>query len=213
MNIKKKISEIILLTLTVVVGGGYVYYSLLTDTGESFGKTSVAIYSNTPRVGAITHLGNINTKMRHKTATGIQNSITFGSSGTEFPALAGRPARGVHSSGIFSGGTGYSYSTKTHDKNPTSGGSGIGSMLALGSRGGKNAGSNEQSIQSNGGGITLSATGASTPFSVPLAGSGSTSALIDPSNEPLANELIAPVGEGWWLLLLMALGYVVWRKR
>ena len=212
MNIKKKISEIILLTLTVVVGGGYVYYSLLTDTGESFGKTSVAIYSNTPRVGAITHLDNISTKKLRKSRPGMQNSIIPGQSGTELPALAARRAEGEHSSGMLSGSTGYSYSTKTHDINPTTGGTQIGSMLALESRGGKNAGSIEQSIQSNGG-VTLSATGAATPFSVPLAGSGSTSALIDPSNEPLANELIAPVGEGWWILLLLALGYVVWKRR
>ena len=225
MNIRKKISEIVLLTLAVVVGGGYVYYSLLTTSGDKFSKNPVVVFNNTPVVGTNSSIGSISTKKLHKAAPSQRNSMTPGmTGGTQLPSMAGRTAAGSHATGMLSGSTGYSYSysAKPKDnKNSSSGGSDLGGMLAYGSRGGRNAG---EDVQSATGGVTLSETGATTPFAVPKTptttppNNGNGIYLVDPGTyttqgNEMGNEDAIPVGEGGWILMLLALGYVGWKKK
>ena len=221
MNIKKKISEIVLLTLAVVVGGGYAYYSLLTDTGDSFNKNPVVVYNNTQIVGSKTRLGNISSGNRHRSPSKHINSISAPTlSGTQLPSAGSVPAVGGHVSGLLSGSTGYSYryNAKTQDKSSTSVGStGIGGMMAYGSRG---RGNNSELAISGGSAIT--APGAAMPYAVPKTPDTNTPPgngiiLVDPGTyttqgDELGTQEMIPVGEGGWILLLLALGYVVWKK-
>ena len=220
MNFRKKISEILLLTLAVVVGGGYVYYSLLTDTNDSLSRNTTIVFNNTPGIGTNSSIGNISTKGRRSNSPRPQNSITPVPSGTQLPSVAGRPAAGSHATGMLSGNTGYSYSYSAKPKDNTSsssGGSGVGGMLSYSSRGGRNAGGDEQSGT---GGVTLSETGASTPFAAPKTPdttppNGNGIYLVDPGTYTQPGNEVGepiPVGEGWWILMLLALGYMKWKR-
>ncbi len=216
MNFRKKISEILLLTLAVVVGGGYVYYSSLTDTGDRFSKNTTVVFNNAPVVGSKTRLENVRTKRQHKAYGNHQNTVDPLPSGTQLPSSVGYQATGSHTVGLLSGSTGYSFRAKTPDKtNLSTGGFGAGGMLAFGSGGGRSS-DNGLSAQ-NTGGVMLSEPGATSPFagsirpnSVPKQNNGLI--LIDPMNDPLDYERI-PVGDGGWVLVILAIGYVGWKKR
>jgi len=217
MNMKKKISEVILLTLAVVMGGGYVYYSLLTNSNDNFNKNTMVVFNDMPVGSSKNKPGNIYAKKPQRTTSGQHNTTTSGVSGLQLPSVTGISAVGSHSSDMFSGNTGYSYSynAKTRDKiNPSTSGTGIGGMLAYGSSG-RGTGGEEQAVSGGGGGV-ITAPGATTPFAVPLqpnSPTGNTNGLIlvDPMTDPVATDRI-PVGEGGWILLLLALGYVGWKR-
>ena len=217
MNIKKRISEIVLLTLAVVVGGGYIYYSLLTNSNDNFNKNNTVVFNNMPVGSSNNKPGNIYAKKPQRTASGQHNTTTSGVSGLQLPSLNEMSAVGSHSSDMFSGNTGYSYSynAKTRDKiNPSTSGTGIGGMLAYGSSGRGTEG--EEQAVSGGGGTAITAPGATTPFAVPLqpnSPTGNTNGLIlvDPMTDPVATDRI-PVGEGGWILLLLVVGYAGWKR-
>lgn len=216
MNIKKRISEIVLLTLAVVMGGGYIYYSLLTNSNDNFNKNTTVVFNDVQIGSSNNKPGSIYSKKPQRTASGQHNTTTSGVSGLQLPSLTGISAVGSHSSDMFSGNTGYSYSynAKTRDKiNPSTSGTGIGGMLAYGSSGRGTEG--EEQAVSGGGGTAITAPGATTPFAVPQqpnSPTGNTNGLIlvDPMTDPVATDRI-PVGEGGWILLLLALGYVAWK--
>ena len=223
MNFRKKMSEIILLTLAVLVGGGYVYYSLLTNTVDSFNKNKSIVFNNTPVVTSNTRPGSISAKKQHKVAPRQQISNTSGvSGGPQFSSAGGFPAMDSRAALTQSGSTGYSYSysIKSRDnKNSSQGGYDVGGMLAYSSRDG--------STSDNGlaghttGGVMLSETGAITPLAVPFTPAttpptnGNGMILVDPGTYTTPGTEVGepiPIGEGWWVLILLALGYVVWKK-
>ena len=216
MNIKKRISEIVLLTLAVVVGGGYIYYSLLTNSNDNFNKNTTLVFNNMPVGSSNSKPGNIYAKKPQRTASGQHNTTTSGVSGLQLPSLNEMSAVGSHSSDMFSGNTGYSYSynAKTRDKiNPSTSGTGIGGMLAYGSSG-RGTGGYEQTA-SDGVGTVITAPGATTPFAVPLRPESPTGQngliLVDPMTDPIVTDRI-PVGEGGWILLLLVVGYAGWKR-
>ena len=216
MNIKKRISEIVLLTLAVVVGGGYIYYSLLTNSNDNFNKNTTVVFNNMPVGSSNNKPGNIYAKKPQRTASGQHNTTTSGVSGLQLPSLNEMSAVGSHSSDMFSGNTGYSYSynAKTRDKiNPSTSGTGIGGMLAYGSSG-RGTGGYEQTA-SDGVGTVITAPGATTPFAVPLRPESPTGQngliLVDPMTDPIVTDRI-PVGEGGWILLLLVVGYAGWKR-
>ena len=216
MNIKKRISEIVLLTLAVVVGGGYIYYSLLTNSNDNFNKNTTVVFNNMPVGSSNNKPGNIYAKKPQRTASGQHNTTTSGVSGLQLPSLTELSAVGSHESGVLSGSTGYSYSynAKTRDKiNPSTSGTGIGGMLAYGSSG-RGTGGDEQTA-SDGVGTVITAPGATTPFAVPLRPESPTGQngliLDDPMTDPIATDRI-PVGEGGWILLLLVVGYAGWKR-
>ena len=216
MNIKKRISEIVLLTLAVVVGGGYIYYSLLTNSNDNFNKNTTVVFNDVPIGSSNNKPGSIYSKKPQRTASGQHNTTTSGVSGLQLPSLNEMSAVGSHSSDMFSGNTGYSYSynAKTRDKiNPSTSGTGIGGMLAYGSSG-RGTGGDEQTA-SDGVGTVITAPGATTPFAVPLRPESPTGQngliLVDPMTDPIATDRI-PVGEGGWILLLLVVGYAGWKR-
>lgn len=216
MNIKKRISEIVLLTLAVVMGGGYIYYSLLTNSNDNFNKNTTVVFNNMPVGSSNSKPGNIYAKKPQRTASGQHNTTTSGVSGLQLPSLNEMSAVGSHSSDMFSGNTGYSYSynAKTRDKiNPSTSGTGIGGMLAYGSSG-RGTGGYEQTA-SDGVGTVITAPGATTPFAVPLRPESPTGQngliLVDPMTDPIVTDRI-PVGEGGWILLLLVVGYAGWKR-
>ena len=209
MNIRKKIAEIILLTLTVVMGGGFVYYTMLSDIQMD----STNIYIQKP-VSPTVQLDNINSTNSRRTSSNTQQKNVI-----KMPSAAATPLHRDVQPGMIAttpannqpGNISYTYNLRNKRNSDTYQGSGYGTtdILAYGRRGSRTDG--EVSTQGTGG-ITLTEPGATSPFAVPRnpfapPSNGEGIILVDPMTDPTGNPI--PVGEGWWVLLLLALGYGV----
>ena len=215
MNIKNKISGIFLLTTVIVIGGGFVYYSMLSDIRQVSGAVSTLYLqkAESPTV----RLDNINSKNRSEASHKQQRSFSVPRMATTpLYKEAGVEATVSISNKIQSGSsTSYTYSKKSRDTKSSyqHGGFGSISILTYGSNKGRDV-DNEQSVQ-NFGAVAITEPGAKSPFAVPrnpLAppSNGEGIIMVDPMTDPLVTNRI-PVGEGGWILLLLALGYVVWK--
>ena len=213
MNIRKKLAEIILLTLTVVMGGGFVYYTMLSDI-QMDSKSVSNIYIQKP-VSPTVQLDNINSTNSRRTSSNTQQKNVI-----KMPSAAATPLHRDVQPGMIAttpannqpGNISYTYNLRNKRNSDTYQGSGYGTtdILAYGRRGSRTDG--EVSTQGTGG-ITLTEPGATSPFAVPRNPFAPPSndegiILVDPMTDPLAENRI-PVGEGWWVLLLLALGYGV----
>ena len=209
MNIRKKIAGIILLTLTVVMGGGFVYYTMLSDIQMD----STNIYIQKP-VSPTVQLDNINSTNSRRTSSNTQQKNVI-----KMPSAAATPLHRDVQPGMIAttpannqpGNISYTYNLRNKRNSDTYQGSGYGTtdILAYGRRGSRTDG--EVSTQGTGG-ITLTEPGATSPFAVPRnpfapPSNGEGIILVDPMTDPTGNPI--PVGEGWWVLLLLALGYGV----
>ena len=209
MNIRKKIAEIILLTLTVVMGGGFVYYTMLSDIQMD----STNIYIQKP-VSPTVQLDNIYSTNSRRTSSNTQQKNVI-----KMPSAAATPLHRDVQPGMIAttpannqpGNISYTYNLRNKRNSDTYQGSGYGTtdILAYGRRGSRTDG--EVSTQGTGG-ITLTEPGATSPFAVPRnpfapPSNGEGIILVDPMTDPTGNPI--PVGEGWWVLLLLALGYGV----
>ena len=210
MNIRKKIAGIILLTLTVVMGGGFVYYTMLSDIQMD----STNIYIQKP-VSPTVQLDNIYSTNSRRTSSNTQQKNVI-----KMPSAAATPLHRDVQPGMIAttpannqpGNISYTYNLRNKRNSDTYQGSGYGTtdILAYGRRGSRTDG--EVSTQGTGG-ITLTEPGATSPFAVPRNPNGTPPAngegiiLVDPMTDPTGNPI--PVGEGWWVLLLLALGYGV----
>ena len=81
MNIRKKIAGIILLTLTVVMGGGFVYYTMLSDIQMD----STNIYIQKP-VSPTVQLDNIYSTNSRRTSSNTQQKNVI-----KMPSAAATP--------------------------------------------------------------------------------------------------------------------------
>ena len=213
MNIRKKLAEIILLTLTVVMGGGFVYYTMLSDI-QMDSKSVSNIYIQKP-VSPTVQLDNINSTNSRRTSSNTQQKNVI-----KMPRAAATPLHRDVQPGMIAttpannqpGNISYTYNLRNKRNSDTyqSSGNGTTDILAYGRRGSRTDG--EVSTQGTGG-ITLTEPGATSPFAVPRNPFAPPSndegiILVDPMTDPLAENRI-PVGEGWWVLLLLALGYGV----
>ena len=209
MNIRKKIAGIILLTLTVVMGGGFVYYTMLSDIQMD----STNIYIQKP-VSPTVQLDNIYSTNSRRTSSNTQQKNVI-----KMPSAAATPLHRDVQPGMIAttpannqpGNISYTYNLRNKRNSDTYQGSGYGTtdILAYGRRGRRTDG--EVSTQGTGG-ITLTEPGATSPFAVPRnpfapPSNGEGIILVDPMTDPTGNPI--PVGEGWWVLLLLALGYGV----
>ena len=217
MNIKRKISGIMLLTMVILIGGGFVYYSILSDIRQVPG----AVYTlNLQKAESPTvRLDNINSKNRSSASHKQQEKLSVArASTTPLNNEVRREASVSISGNIQSGSTSYTYSKKNRDTKSTyqDGGFGSTSMLAYGSNRGRDKGS-EQSVQTFGA-VGITEPGASSPFAVPRnpyatpPTNGEGIIMVDPMTDPLVTNRI-PVGEGGWILLMLALGYMGWKKK
>ncbi|MBP1663114.1 MAG: hypothetical protein H6Q19_254 [Bacteroidetes bacterium] len=214
MNIRKKIAEIVLLTLTVVMGGGFVYYSIFTDIKTTTQSVS-SIYNQKP-VSPTVQFENIKTKNGRSTHSNTRlNDLNM-------PRTAATPLhKDVRMDGITSDRgniqydyTSYRYSVKSNRNSDMYKGGGYCSteILVYSSRGSKTGG---KVVAQTAGGITLTEPGATSPFAVPKTPNGTPPSsadgiiLSDPMTDPNENEMI-PVGEGIWMLILFIACYAGW---
>ena len=217
MNIRKKLAEILLLTLTVVMGGGFVYFTMLSDIRQEPGSVSI-IYLQKAESPTV-RLDNINSRNRSSALRSKQQKTSVPRAAVTSLQKEVRSEAIVYISGnILSGSTNYTYRKKSRDTKSTyqDGGFGSTSILAYGNNRGRANGS-EQPIQTFGA-ATITEPGATSPFAVPRnpyatpPTNGEGIIMVDPMTDPLVTNRI-PVGEGGWILLLLALGYVVWKKK
>ena len=218
MNTRKRLSEIILLTLAVVVGGGFLYFSKLSEIRKDPGTIS-RIYLQKAESPTV-QLNNVNSKKRFTTNRSNQYSIRKPCV-VETPLYNEVIEAGASASGsIQSGNTNYTYIRKNRDARSNYQGGSFGSaeILAYGRRGSQTDG--EVSTQGTGG-ITLTETGATSPFAVPKTAtenppsSAGGNILVDPMTDPIVTNQI-PVNDGVGLLIMLISAYAGWisfRKR
>ena len=213
MNIRLKILAIFILTLIIGVGGGYLYYSLITQR-IVIGEPESLMYEYHPEPVVIpgVNLSNVNVKKVRRN-TKDYDEMVVPDAGRKLHSEGTVEGIGSSSSGGLSGFGGYSYRRGTIEStNGGGGGAGGGGMMAYGG-GGRSAGGDVSGGYSSGGGMM----GGTSPLMVPRTKNnppttGGGIILVDPGTYTTPGEEVGnpiPVGEGWWVLLLLALGYGV----
>ena len=212
MNIRLKILAIFILTLIIGVGGGYLYYSLITQR-IVIGEPESLMYEYHPEPVVIpgVNLSNVNTrKIRRHAMNNDVLAIPDASIILPSEAIIGKI--GSSSTSTTSGFGGYSYRKRTIESTNGGGGGAGGGMMAYGG-GGRSAGGDVSGGYSSGGTMM----GGTSPLMVPKTKNdpprtGGGIILVDPGTYTTPGEEVGnpiPVGEGWWVLLLLALGYGV----
>lgn len=210
MNIRLKILAIFILTLIIGVGGGYLYYSLITQR-IVIGEPESLMYEYHPEPVVIpgVNLSNVNVKKVRRN-TKDYDEMVVPDAGRKLLSEGTVGGIGSSSSGGLSGFGGYSYRRGTIEStNGGGGGAGGGGMMAYGG-GGRSAGGDVSGGYSSGGTMMGGTAPVLAPrykptTNPPMTGGGVI--LVDPMTDPTGNPI--PVGEGWWVLLLLALGYGV----
>ena len=213
MNIRHKILAIFILTLIIGVGGGYLYYSLITQR-IVIGEPESLMYEYHPEPVVIpgVNLSNVNVKKVRRN-TKDYDEMVVPDAGRKLHSEGTVEGIGSSSSGGLSGFGGYSYRKRTIEStNGGGGGAGGGGMMAYGS-GGRSAGGDVSGGYSSGGGMM----GGTSPLMVPRTKNnppttGGGIILVDPGTYTTPGEEVGnpiPVGEGWWMMLLLALVYGV----
>ena len=211
MNIRHKILAIFILTLLVVVGGGYAYYSLIKEIQKMDEEYVTDVYYQEPTVIPRVNLGNVNPKKVRRN-TKDNAPLVVPDTGRKLPSEGTVGGIGASSSGTLQGFGGYSYRKRTIES--TGGGGGGmsgGGMMAYG--GGSRSGGDYASGGYSSGGTMMSGTSSllvprTKPTTPPTTGGGII--LVDPGTYTTPGEEVGnpiPVGEGWWILMLLALGY------
>ena len=209
MNIRHKILAIFILTLLVVLGGGYAYYSLIKEIQKMDEEYVTDVYYQEPTVIPGVNLGNVNPKKVRRN-TKDNAPLVVPDAGRKLPSEGTVGGIGASSSGALTGFGGYSYRKRTIES--TGGGGGGmsgGGMMAYG--GGSRSGRDYASGGYSSAGTMMSGTSPlmapryKPTTNPPMTGGGVI--LVDPMNDPTGNPI--PVGEGWWVLMLLALGYGV----
>ena len=212
MNIRLKILAIFILTLIIGVGGGYLYYSLITQR-IVIGEPESLMYEYHPEPVVIpgVNLSNVNVKKVRRN-TKDYDEMVVPDAGRKLPSEGTVGGIGSSSSGGLSGFGGYSYRKRTIESTNGGGGGAGGGMMAYGG-GGRSAGGDVSGGYSSGGTMM----GGTSPLMVPRTKNnppttGGGIILVDPGTYTTPGEEVGnpiPVGEGWWVLLLLALGYGV----
>ena len=212
MNIRHKILAIFILTLIIGVGGGYLYYSLITQR-IVIGEPESLMYEYHPEPVVIpgVNLSNVNVKKVRRN-TKDYDEMVVPDAGRKLHSEGTVEGIGSSSSGGLSGFGGYSYRKRTIESTNGGGGGAGGGMMAYGG-GGRSAGGDVSGGYSYGGTMM----GGTSPLMVPRTKNnppttGGGISLVDPGTYTTPGEEVGnpiPVGEGWWVLLLLALGYGV----
>ena len=212
MNIRHKILAIFILTLIIGVGGGYLYYSLITQRiviGEP--ESLMYEYHPEPVVLPGVNLSNVNVKKVRRN-TKDYDEMVVPDAGRKLHSEGTVEGIGSSSSGGLSGFGGYSYRKRTIESTNGGGGGAGGGMMAYGG-GGRSAGGDVSGGYSSGGTMM----GGTSPLMVPKTKNdpprtGGGIILVDPGTYTTPGEEVGnpiPVGEGWWMMLLLALVYGV----
>ena len=208
MNIRQKLAVIFILTIIVLGGGGYLL-SFMYSKGDALfiSEADREYFIEKPTIVPSVTLINSKGSSTYAEKSKYQNNIL-----TEMKANSLTEASGIGSSnpGLYSSGSSAfaANSSKKITISSTSGGSSSG-LLALGGSHGTSGSTGGSSGGS--GGITGSTSGNSSPAAfVPVFGTNETS--IPPSGDPDPGEMI-PAGDGLWILMLLALGYMFYIRR
>ena len=222
MNIRLKILAIFILTLIIGVGGGYLYYSLITQRiviGEP--ESLMYEYHPEPVVLPGVNLSNVNTrKIRRHAMNNDVLAIPYASTILPSEAIIGKI--GSSSTSTTSGFGGYSYRRGTIEStNGGGGGAGGGGMLAYGGGSSRSGGNNASGGYSHGGTMMGGTAPVLAPprndkYKPPTNGNGII--LVDPMTETMTDGTTmlgerVSVGEGWWILMLMGIAYAFGRKK
>ncbi len=212
MNNRRKILTIFILTLVIAVGGGYLYYSMLTDIRQSDEEYLTGVYYEEPVVVPGVNMGNVNPKKVRRN-TKVNAPLIVLDAGQKLQSEIAVGSVGLYSSSTLSGIGGYSYRKKAAESSYSGTGGFAGSMMAYG--GGSNSGGDNASGGYSSGGTTMGGTSSllvprnNNYKNPPTTGNGII--LVDPMTDPKGNPI--PVGEGWWMLMLLALGYAPLRLK
>ena len=212
MNIRHKILAIFILTLLVVLGGGYAYYSLIKEIQKMDEEYVTDVYYQEPTVIPGVNLGNVNPKKVRRN-TKDNAPLVVPDAGRKLPSEGTVGGIGASSSGALTGFGGYSYQKKAAESSYSGTGGFAGGMIAYG--GGSRSGGDHASGGYSSAGTMMSGTSSllvprTKPTTPPTTGGGII--LVDPGTYTTPGEEVGnpiPVGEGWWVLLLLALGYGV----
>ena len=211
MNNRLKILTIFILTLVVAVGGGYLYYSMITDLQQSDEEYITGVYYEQPVVIPGVNMGNVNPNKVRRSAERLQSGANLPDTKTKLPSEIAVGSAGSSSSGTLSGFGGYSYRKKAAESSYSGTGGFAGGMMAYG--GGSRSGGDNASGSYGGtmmGGTSSLLVPRTKPTTPPTTGGGII--LVDPGTYTTPGDEVGnpiPVGEGWWVLLLLALGYGV----
>ena len=210
MNIRLKILAIFILTLVIAVGGGYLYYSLLTDLQQSDEEYIAGVYYPKPVAIPIATQENVFQKKERIKHTNFPIQKM-----PDLPSESSVREFGVATSGTLSDFGGYSYRKKATESTYSGTGGFAGGMLAYGGGGSRSGGDNASGSY---GGTMM---GGTSPLMVPKTKNdpprtGGGIILVDPGTYTTPGEEVGnpiPVGEGWWVLLLLGIAYAFGRKK
>jgi len=216
MHTKKKLSEIVLFTFAVVLVGGFVYSYMHNDI-KHIPYSAQTGYSHKPEVISPVRLDNFNKKNRPHAAVRKQNKVSVpGPVATMRHSELEHQAEIAISDNLQTSSPGYSYSVKNRNLKSNTPGSDFGSVVMPVYGWDSRRHTDRELITQNTTEICITEPGAISPFagsmqpnSVPKQNNGLI--LIDPMNDPLDSERI-PVDDGVWILVILALGYVGWKK-
>lgn len=195
-------------------GGGYYLYEQYTSPAKAFGYEYIILPGEqavTPPVG-MQSVGK-SSSQRGKAKSNAE--VNYSPSLSASPLTSASGVSGGSSAGLLSARSS-NYAGKSTEKTSFYGSSSGSTLLALGSSARKSS-SVASSTGSGGSGIisSTSGTGSTMPLTVPgmteTGGSLTGTAYVDPGGDPNENEMI-PVGEGWWILLLLAGAYLGFRQ-
>ena len=216
-NIRTKMVLISLLTLTVAVGGSMLYVGLLNDMKLEAYTMNKGIYIvSSPRI-------NSSGVQSGRKITNNKLSVRFSSAQPkpinmdvrrDNSLLSGMPASrsSLALSSSFSGQS--VFKRKSKDDFNSGGGTGMISQIQATGRSRSSFLSSEGTYGGSIGRTSLSSdySSATGNLTAPMPANGQDGDPNDPSDEFLPPPSGAPVGNGFWILLLMALGYVGWRR-
>ena len=203
---KTKIIFIFLMTLVVLVGGTFVYI-------EAFNAAKDDLTSYSDEAGNVIIVPSVKQKgasfkqSKRNSTVKTYNDITVQTAGPELSQATGPESRGIYS---VTRGAG-TYSNKKEDiQLVSSGGSGANMLIAArsgrsSSSGGSSGSGSPQGINTSAGGGTILA-----PFGAP------STELNRPTGQPpvtLPPPEGVPAGDGLWILMLLALGYMFYIRR
>ena len=204
---KTKIIFIFLMTLVVLVGGTFVYI-------EAFNAAKDDLTSYSDEAGNVIIVPSVKQKgasfkqSKRNSTVKTYNDITVQTAGPELSQATGPESDGIHSTAR---GAKSMYLNRQTDKRiVSSGGSGANMLIAArsgrsSSSGGSSGSGSPQGINTSAGGGTILA-----PFGAP------STELNRPTGQPpvtLPPPEGVPVGDGLWILMLLALGYMFYIRR
>lgn len=213
MNTKNKILAVLIMSLLVFGGGGAYLYNQFEEQTQSHYNFTEEIYFQQPEIIPQTQIssGMKSSKRKIKSLSNeILPEMGVTLSGTnELNALASSSGSNRQ---LLSRNSAATY--KSTNEEPTLFSSGSSSLMAYG---GIRSSSSSSKITTNGSsGGNYSSTSISGPLMIPFepTNPNTTISLAAPDPGTESNmTMITPVGEGWWILLLLGVGYALYRRK